>query len=480
MSFVVQCVIAITVIVLLVLSNIFVRYTISKLVINLYLIFWLIILLVSTTNPFGLYDVSFSTYMLLLLGVVMFSFGYFFTGLFEKKGQQKQDILKINELLFETKTFKVLVIFFLVVLLYFALKYLNIVKGNVVSNISTVKYGVGVLFESGNVVYFYDLFVCSFVVASTYIFAYMIFFWRKKNYFLLLLVLAIPVLNSIIGATRGGFMDLIIALVFFYFIKLRVERNSGREQLENKEILSNSSILHKQKFLQISRKYSSSYFKVKKMKKGTKQIWVIGIVCILFVSISIMTSIRENGGFIGADVNIFSGIESTIHSIVIYLVGPFRAFEYGLALFPKYVGWGYGQATFAAVFNLLNVLLKIVRLDPLEIVNYALIFQDTAVSIGINDTHFNFAYTYLMAFYLDFWIFGIILLPFLYGCLVRAALNRFRSNPNIYSFILIGTLFQTTLLSVFSWRLQFNYTVIVIIICFILSGRKNKRVNNNN
>lgn len=465
MSTTVQFVIVITIITLILLSNTLIKYPISRLIIKLYLIFWLIVLLVSTINPYGLYDVSPNTYMLLLLGIVMFTFGYLFTGLFEKKAQPYHHNNKTDDTLFRNKIFILLVVFFLVVLIYFVVKYIDIVKVNLVSDISADKYSRGALFESGASIYFYDMFVCSFSVACTYIAAYMIIFWQKKNYLLVAAVIAIPVLNSTIGATRGGFFDLILAIGLFYLIKRVLDLEIVSKRLENKDGALIES--HTQLFHPIYGGHVSNSSKAK--KKRTKGIWLIGIVMFLFIASSGMTAIRENQAF--SVNNSFVGMESLTQSIVVYAVAPFRAFEYGLVLFPQSIGWGYGQGTFTAAFSIFNAMLKTVGLHTIGQVNYGQLFQATILSVGINNTHYNYAFTYLMTFYLDFGIFGIILFSFLYGCLMRTALNRFKLKPNIFSFILIGTLFNTILFAVFSWRLQLNYTVIVIAICFILSRR---------
>lgn len=414
---------------MILLSKYLTGLKIATTIIRIYLIFWMIALLISTFNPFGLYKVSIMTYLILILGVIAFYLGFM-----SLKIKIRNDrILSIEESVLKSSLFKIILVACFVIILYYGLKYASIylVMG---SGARATRFGTGELFSSTSILFVYSLFISTFSISCIYIFSYILVFSRKKG-IVFLLSFFIIIISAYIGGGRAGFFSIILAIALFSFIK----KSLLKSPIKIEYIFRN------------------------KMKKNNMLILFI-IIAILFILSVLVTVMRmsENASF-------FDGLYLLSEQLIVYMVGPFRAFDYGISQYAPTLGYLYGAGTFAGIGEFIFFLMHLIGVN----VYYAnsIIGNLLGLYIDIGGGHiFNYAFTNNMIFYFDFGIIGVILFSFLFGIFVRYIINLFIKKTNIYTLILLGYIFEAMMYSLFSWKLQSLPAIFLILVCLFLNS----------
>ncbi len=141
-----------------------------------------------------------------------------------------------------------------------------------------------------------------------------------------------------------------------------------------------------------------------------------------------------------------------------YLVGPFRALDYAVNsdyFLDKLGGCYFGEATFLGFNKLLDWIFSLVGIDynsSYELVGNTL--QETSVDINSSATSFNFAFSSILYYYLDFKVLGVITIPFCLGIVLRILINKFHRYPSIPAFALFVYLLTICLTGFFTWDLS--------------------------
>lgn len=199
-------------------------------------------------------------------------------------------------------------------------------------------------------------------------------------------------------------------------------------------------------------------FHYKKIKMTLSRSCYLVIACAsVFLLLSVVGAGRR--GHMEFDMESLNvGIEMTTEHLMSYSYGPIVAFDY--ALENNYVDKIGGYACGALTFNAFNEFL--VKICNNIGVNYGSVFSDFVnlkqdVWIPLSGQHYdqswNALFTWNLFFFMDFGILGILILPFLYGVLIRKAILLFMANQNIYSMILLYILFLYLILSVLDFNL---------------------------
>lgn len=425
---------------LILIARELIKDKISKFIISTYLLFYGFWFLISTLNPFGLYNVSDLVYLIQFLGVFLFFLGFVMCG-----GVKGENSLMTNfTVRFELdryKAIKLLLLVSVLIVFHYLTKFNLIVElyGNA-GDARMSRFEKGDLFGSTIELLVFNYLSFPIAVYCMAIIAYMSIIKHRYSVIFFLACAYISI-YTLIGSGRENIFILITMLILTSAI---------------------NSIINRRRL---------KFLKQKNKSKTVKKILIISLVSLFCVFVlSYLTALRQIGTEMSFE-NLTLGFFDILKNGVVYFVGPFRAFE--IALRNNYIektGLLFGAGTFGGVEELLGYPLIYFganfNLASNVIGN---LLQNTTISIG-PDTLFNFAYTNLLIYYLDFGIFGVILFSFLFGLLVRKCINHFQENPNFFSFTIVLYLFYAILFSVFKWPFQSAASIILFLSACLLSN----------
>lgn len=88
--------------------------------------------------------------------------------------------------------------------------------------------------------------------------------------------------------------------------------------------------------------------------------------------------------------------------------------------------------------------------------DFVILKQDTWITLSRQnfDKNWNALFSWNFYFYLDFGIVGMIVLPFLFGFLIRKSIYWFYRYQNVSSMMLLSILFLSLILSVLDFNLS--------------------------
>ncbi|MFV0151823.1 oligosaccharide repeat unit polymerase [Empedobacter falsenii] len=396
---------------------------------QIYLGWWGINMFISTLNPFNLYEVSFNTYILLILNVFCFLIGYIFYKFNIKL--KNENISKENAIFYlnklnKSKPLLILFLFFAIYLFLKLLKYIAIQTLLNEENIRMVRYEVGLLFSSGNEIIFYNFFVETISFFSA-VYIVMCISLKKTNCKLFYLSFIIFGSYSLIGAGRGPLIMLIFYYIFFNLL-LKKERT-----------------------------------KINQKKKQKSKFFAIAGFFFLLVVMSLQTAVRS-----GRDISFNSikfGFDILIKHSVVYCIGAFRALDYGIDNF-NILQYSYGRFTFLGVDELIYYFCKIIGVDYNNFGSTLGTAMVGSFNIGPNDT-FNALFTCVLPFYTDFGLLGIIIFSTSLGVFFKMIMINFLKTKDMYYMMLVLFVAVLSIYSLFTWSFSAPSTYIILIILFI-------------
>lgn len=425
------------------------RYTVSdrlsKILIFLYLFWWMVWLFLSTLNVYGLFPVLPKTYLLILLSLGMFLLGYLFAN--DNRNKSMDIRIGFPEIKIKSnKIFNTVLVICSIILGYFFAKYIYLSFTLPVDQLRMIRFSVGALFPTTKILLLFNFFIEGFVYFLYAIIAYFIISKDIKNFTFILSVFCL-VCYAGIGSGRAPILYEIMAITLLFFSK-RFSSKFVEVKVEND---------------------------IKRQKKRKISIIVLAAVFPpLFIYASWLTAYRL-GLTSFSFQTIVLGANELLQQFIIYFTGPFRALEYGIENFAPEVPYFWGGATFAGVNELAYAAF---HLAGMEITNFNYIIgsylQDNVVLVGIN-TFMNYSFTNIMIFYFDFGIAGVAIMSFLFGFFSRKSVILFEKRPCIPTLVLLVLIFQAMIFSVFSWVLQSPATTIVIIACLIWTALAQKQ-----
>lgn len=427
----------------------------SKMMITFLTVYWILIFMVSSFNLGGLNPVSDRTNFMLFVGTLSFNCGYSVFVIFK----EKMDInithksLKFSEYYNDSIDVKINKTGYICIalLLTFQFEILNryfaIIKASTIHDISGFTYGIGELFSSPIEVYFYSIVLECASQACAILGAYKLVNTTKNiKEYLNAIILLIPVaLQSAIGATRHGYFQILVLIFFFYIVSITNKVNRPRK---NKNDFN---------------------------RHRARKVFIYIIIAVLALLIASYFTEMRNGRF-GDSIDIGRGLSDLSSSVVYYMVGPLRAFDNEIEYLASVSRPGYGTATLAGLFELINLVINLFKIPSLPYQSYQNLFQHTFTNIGTNVSRFNAAYTYLATFYMDAGWIGIIVFSFLYGVFFSWVVNKFNKERNPFSLILLGTTVLTVFLSIFSWRFLYRSNVLMVIVFAYMSKRTYRKM----
>lgn len=407
-------------------------------VVYTFLAYWVVALLLSTTNPYGLNNVSAFTYIVLIVYVASFVVGCSVGNSKRQHPIRRSRIGVMIEGIVSNKAFQTFVLICDLFLLYLYIKEKALL---LIYSAADLRLDLDELLYQGNsfLGLSKNMIIDPLTPIITFFSAYMLLYNRNKLV-PLVLVLFYAIIAAFLGGSRGGILRLATYGLFTLLCKDYLSTNA-----------------------------------VTKMGKG-KLLTFSLIVIVVLIVMSNMTSQRLYGtqGFSWNAVML--GMDDLSQNFVTYCTGPFRALDYSFSsdYLTDLGGHKFGSCTFGFIDGLIAVFLGplgIKYVPGFKVV--ASYLQENWIDIG--NHMFNFAYTAPFMHYMDFGYLGIILCPFLFGFTFRRLVNKFYDKTNPFLLITIAYLFTVAIDSGFTWRLYRHNAGMTLLYLYILYKIYNNR-----
>ncbi|MEH6891477.1 O-antigen polymerase [Bacillus sp. JJ864] len=422
--------------------------------ISFYMLFWGFWILISLSNPFGLYEVSEKTYFTILLSLFCFGIGCILIDS-SKILIKENDSIITNDNSFtklNSKRFLILQFIIFAILFFYYLKYSSLLSSMTLDDQRRIVYTVGLLFNSTYEMLFYNWIIKPIMMISVIMVMVNYIIYGRKNVSLVISLLNC-VLFSFIGNGRLIYFDLLIYILIAVAFKKSFS-----------------------KFKQIPK------FHIRKSTLKKSILFIIGIFVLLYVMNS--TSARRIGLENPSLYQMWDTfVNYSFKQGIVYFTGPLRALDYFLTSnIADSVGYTFGRSSFAGIEEVIVSFLSSFLHDPsiaLNSANYTTSsFTVPNIQIGTDQT-FNALYTHVMNFYLDCGLIGIVVLSTLYGIISGIVFKYCLRNINIYKISLLVYYIHHLVVSEFRWDYQSPASWIIIFSLIIISKRYEKRIIKN-
>ena len=383
----------------------------SKVFIYLYLLWWFMWLFISALDVYGLFTVSTKTYFIIFMSLFLFLVGFLFGK--NESNISQSSVGRINSINIKNNVLlNIILSVVFVILAYYFIKYLALSRVISTEDLRMLRFSVGPLFSSTELLLFFNFFVEAFIFFLYALIAYQIIHRDIKNYSFVIALVSLG-MYAAIGSGRFPIMYLLVALVLMFFI--------GRLSVEVKV----KDLADELKTLQT---------------RKTSILILLLVFPPLLIYGAYLTAFRL-GLYTFNFESIVTGMNELMRQFIVYFTGSFRALDYGLANLTSEVPLLFGQATFAGINEILHAVLHVLGIE-IQNTNYLIgaYLQNRSILIGVNLFH-NYAYTNIMIFFFDFGIFGAILFSFLFGFFSRKVIFMFNNKPTVPSMVLVVLIF---------------------------------------
>ena len=420
---------------ILLLNKMIFSDTLQRKVLNGFFIIWCVNLLISSINPYNLFEVKDSTYLIVLLSLTFFLLG----SLAKNSINVKKNKLDLSKFLQSTSTIRrnKIILIILLISIYqigeYYLKYQQVVLAYGAEGARLYRFFVGPLFSSTGEIFIYNYYFETLAIFCVLYFAISLVF--EKLNILSILCIIYCYLFSNIGAGRFFLVEtsLYILLIF------------------------------------LTKKY---YFKIS-TSRYTVSILTLLVAFLYCLSIYFVNFRR--GIFEISLANIISGNEILLEQSIIYNIGSINALDYGLTnndyvidntIFRLYFG-GLDEI-FSTCLNFLGIIYT-----SANSIYGNLTF--IPIKIGFNQD-FNALYTNIYLMYVDFGLLGIVICSFVNGYMFNLVYKWFKNYPNIYNLLIFIFFTVQMYLSIFNWGFSSSSSWIFCIVCLIMSKWKKQKL----
>lgn len=440
-------VVLVTILFLIILSKNTIKNSLASALITIYIFWYGFWLCISTFNVLNLHAVSMQTYLYQLLGVAMLTLGFLFHPDIIKQPNPDRFKQSFTPSFERSINFKVFYAIFFVYAfsVFLTFRELIYIGGNDARQIyffgdETSLFGHRYLkllwVWFGTPFYYFVLLLLSIRILS-----------EKLRDFWTLLYALFLIFFGYVGAGRLGVV-LFVEMIFMLYIIMR------------------HTTLYKTKM--------ASYL-MSLLKNPLRLIGLLSLSSMIILAFGYLTSLRLGNPDLTLD-NSLKGLSSFFTQVVVYNIGPFRAFDYALSNdYIIKIGQLYGRGTLASVDHVIATFFAYFRIELYVPSNELIgsVLQEEPIDIGGEFTHFNYAYTQFLIFYLDFRFVGILVIPFIYGYFYRKAVNYFIIKANFFSLLLLLYLSLSLIGSNFSYTLQPINAFVLLALTIYLSRKVN-------
>lgn len=389
---------------------------------------WGIVLTASTFQPYGLYLPSDFTYFLLILNVVCYSLGFYFKS--RKLKRNLIDTIQIEKQIIwlsDNKIYRIVLIVACLFSIYYFSIFLVVMKvSDSLGEVRTQFYDgslYGSLFTPVNALLLNPMQILTYPLA---VYGCL---YRRKTIVIPMMIFLICY-NSL-GGGRFGYVKIFYS---FIFILLCVSK------INYKKLIAICSF-------------------------G-------GVVLLLLLSFITASRYDSNQGSVVETVT--NGIDDTMMSVATYACGASVAFDYSLTedYASKIGGNTYGGCTGGGVVQLIYIISNKLGMpfeSPLQRLAYYK--QEQYINVG-PDLRFNALYTAVLFFYLDFGVFGVIFLPFIFGLICSWLICKFVKLQNVFFLIIVNYCFILTMFSITDYNLATYSPIVTLLLLFYLGKKK--------
>lgn len=406
---------------------------------------WTIFLLISITNPKNLNPVSELTYFYLCVFPLMFLLG---VASLKINNNYNNSFENIHFSLNNIATKKTILWIISICDIFLLTLYLK--KKQTLDSLSALDYynngGIQNLFEGNSILGLINTFILTpMTFFANYFLAYLLLFNRKRIIPITLYSIFV-ILRTLIVGGRSGLLDCFIFIIFFLFCYPRLNNRKSKSLNQNT-------------------------FK--------KLLPLCVLLLISLVGISYMTNQRINNSNEFNTKTISDGWNDTSFHLYTYTVGPFRAFDYALKndyVNNRFNGYKFGQSTFGFIDYGIELICKNIGINykagNSQVYSH---LQNNWINIPHN---FNFAYTALFNFYVDFGFLGVIFFPYFIGLILGMLILNFNKKQNPILLIAIAYLYYVLMYSFFTWNLyNLSGLIIIIWLCILYKITPNLKSN---
>ncbi|AIQ20127.1 hypothetical protein H70357_28035 [Paenibacillus sp. FSL H7-0357] len=412
-------------------------------------LFWGIWTIVSLGNPFMLYDVSTKTYMIIWLNVVATSIGFFVVNHKKNKnhinvGVDKQRLLGGD--LLNTRFFLFLQFFLSFILIYFAIKYNNLLFSMTTADMRRIVYEQGLLFGSSFSSLLYFWIITPLVKVSILALISDLVVNGKKG-----INLGLALFNSVLFAFIGNGRFIYFEIIIFTLISFGFKYD-------------------------LFKKVSTNF---KKRSNISKSLYVIFFVFVVyFMNLSSAKRIGIRSPSLSESVDVF--VNYSLKQLVIYFTGPFRSLDFFLSSqIYKLTGYTYGRSFFSGIEEMINTFLIFLSGNSFSFHTAnekTASFTVNPILIGDNTT-FNAFYTSIMNFYLDGGLPLVLSLSLLFGVSCAIFYRYYLNNSNLITFSLNVYLVYQMVATAFRWNYSAPHTWLAIGLILVVNKIHNDKTS---
>lgn len=408
----------------------FIKDSLSRLFLYSYTIYWNVSLIISFFRPYGMASNNDNTYIILLLGMLSFYIGFSTFGNVHSINRFNNNNLLLFNYTDKLVRNKVILSIYAVCSL-FALSYARnaLVAAELNDGAIMFENRLELIFGGsafGSLLYNYVL-IPMFYFTLTLL--SLTLFHRSRKYIPFYVLSCIFLVSyTILAGGRSVFVIMMMYLVITY----------------------------------ISLKSLKKRIRIPKKQIGFG--FILGIL--VFIGMSLQTGYRKTGSYSFSGDDIVSSVSDMGEMFMVYSVIPIRLFDVALENdVPEKFGMQYGRATIAGTDEIVCGLIKRITGDKpwstAEIVKYT---QDTWIRIIPGTWGYNYCYTALFYNYIDFGIAGVIILPFIFGFILRYYVFQFLRYRSLPSLILISLGYFMMLHSLFTCYFIKNWVIMFCIV----------------
>lgn len=419
-------IIAIFTILICITLSVKIDYT-SKLFLLSFQIIWLLVLSVSTFQPYDLFLPTYFTYFLLITNVCCFSLGFFVIKIHSRNRISTKQIDDLALKILKNHTFRILLLIAgLISLYYYSIVQVVLQATGNLAEIRAEFYSGELLGPSYNVLN--GIFLQPMLIICYPLLGFALYY---KNWMVIPLFFFMILINSLAGG-RFGYVKIFYALIFFF---------GCVKHLNKKKIIGLS----------------------------------LGAVT-LFFALSYITASRNDAT--GSISNrIATGVDETLEHITTYACGAVVALDYSIENdYVKQIGGHtYGAVTGSSIVQIAYIICNKIGVpfsQPFE--PLVKIKQDRYIQVG-HSQNFNALYTAVLYFYTDFGVIGVIIIPFILGLLCRLFIKIFLRYENLPSLMLITYCYILLLFSITDFNFTSYSSLFMVILLYWLGTRKTKR-----
>lgn len=433
----------VTLLILVILLMYFLKISkLTKKILIMYASIMCIWIFLSMLNPVGLNPVSNFTYFLLLLNIFCVIFGILLMEVVVEKKIKRKKSMDLIDKVVKSKIIKIVLVVFTLILSYYLIKYLNIIKDLPTSQIRIASFTL--LHSSALGTLFYTYIVSGTMSLFSILFAILLVNKKIKNFSFILITIDI-IISAFIGFGRMGVFSTLILTSIVFFITKDVK------QFLNWKFLAKIFIL----FI---------------------------IIVVLFTT---MIFVRMNDNTKSFSENIVQALENQFNQVFEYFLGSIRTLDIfvkdGFEEFPNHT---YLRATFAGVDEIILYPFKGVGLEIDSFNNLAVDVMARTYSISEKTNYYNAFYTGVMNFYLDLGTVGVIVFSLLHGMFVFLALMQYKKYNNLLSLMLLAYVIKNLIFTILNWPYQGGPNTFVLIILIILNVvcnyKERRKIKNEN